>query len=97
MATINKTISTPIGMAPDDVDDSNQIQVWKRLWGDHLKRMERPRPPAKFKPSDLVRISSNKVLFQKGTTKSNSIMFLVLSQFILFAQVMTRIIPISSL
>jgi len=66
VAAINKTISTPIGMAPDDVNDSNVISVWKRLWGEHVKRMEQPRPPPKYQPGSLVRISTNKILFSKG-------------------------------
>ena len=67
--SINNTISTATGYAPNAVNESNTISIWKHLWGKHIKRMEQPRPPPKFKPGDPVRISKNRLLFTKGTIK----------------------------
>ena len=64
--SINQTISTPTGIAADDINESNVMSIWKRLWGQHVERMQLPRPPPKYKPGQLVRIARTKLLFSKG-------------------------------
>ena len=64
--TFNATINRKTGLAPNDITDENSQQVWKKMWSEHVKMRETPRPPPKFSVGTKVRIGKNKLLFSKG-------------------------------
>jgi hypothetical protein len=64
----NKTIHSSINIAPDEVNEQNQYEVWRYLYRDLLSREaeKRKRKRPAFKLADRVRISIAKHQFEKG-------------------------------
>lgn len=62
---INSSVNRTIGMRPNDVNKENESIVWERMYKKYLKDLETPRPPPKLKEGDYVRISREKLLFEK--------------------------------
>lgn len=60
---INTTVSDAHGYKPDDVNDSNAEEVFSRLYG---KLLQKKRKPARYTVGQKVRISGNRLTFQKG-------------------------------
>ena len=58
----NATRHRSIGMAPQDVTWDNEEAVWKRLYGQRLKRQKKPQ----FKVGDRVRLNKIHRTFEKG-------------------------------
>ena len=56
----NNTFHRAIGMAPSDVNATNQEEVWQRLYGDESVGIP------KYRVGDCVRISKAKRQFKKG-------------------------------
>ena len=57
----NASFHRSIGMAPQDVDQSNAREVWERLYG-HMKKKKK----AAFKVGDRVRLNKKHRPFKKG-------------------------------
>lgn len=64
LKSYNNRIHTAIKMPPSKVNDSNILQVWTTLYGDRKKALYNPKP--KFAVGDTVRISKEKIKFEKG-------------------------------
>ena len=58
----NASFHRSIGMAPQDVDQSNAREVWERLYG-HMKKKKKK---AAFKVGDRVRLNEKHRPFKKG-------------------------------
>ena len=56
---------TGVGMAPIEVNDSNQLKIWKKYYSQGVNRK-----PFKFAFKDHVRISRDKGVFAKGYVQS---------------------------
>ena len=54
-----------VGMAPIEVNDSNQLKIWKKYYSQGVNRK-----PFKFAIKDHVRISRDKGVFAKGYVQS---------------------------
>jgi hypothetical protein len=62
----NLTIHSAINRTPASVKETNVREVWEHQFGDLLKDTERSKQTTKFKVGDTVRITKNKVAFNKG-------------------------------
>ena len=62
---INSSVNRTIGMAPNDVRKENESIVWERMYEKYLKDLETPRPPPKYQAGNYVKISREKLLFEK--------------------------------
>ena len=60
-------------MAPNDVRKENESIVWERMYEKYLKDLDTPRPPPKYHEGDYVRISREKLLFEKARFYMNVI------------------------
>ena len=58
---INSTVNRSTGYAPNDVNDTNRVEILKKLY----KRTE-PIPICRFSVGDKVRIPVDKDVFDKG-------------------------------
>jgi hypothetical protein len=65
-SSYNATFHSSIRMAPRDVNKENELQVWLNLYGDLADDMVHTRLKPIFKVNDLVRITRQKLLFEKG-------------------------------
>jgi len=72
IASYNNTPSSRYKLAPNDVNAGNQDLVWKRLYKDYVREKKNQKPP-KFQVGDTVKISKERVLFEKGTDRSFSL------------------------
>ena len=61
----NATIHSAINIAPKDVNETNQKEIWWHLYGDYLRKRVNSKK-AKFAVGDQVRISKAKRQFEKG-------------------------------
>jgi transposase InsO family protein len=65
-SSYNSTYHSSIKMAPKDVNKSNEHEVWTNLYDKMIiNDIEHP-PKANYKVDDLVRISREKLVFEKG-------------------------------
>lgn len=73
VSSYNDTIHSRTGIAPRLVNESNQLEIWHRNFGDFFKKNKKQKQ--KFHINDFVRILLNKSIFEKGSNKtySNSI------------------------
>ena len=60
----NRAYHRSIGAAPADVNETNEEDIWYRLYG-QTESIQKPKLP-KLKPGDRVRISKSKRVFKKG-------------------------------
>ena len=58
---INSTTNRSTGYAPNDVNDSNRLEILRKLY-----KREEPIPICRFKVGDKVRIPVEKEIFDKG-------------------------------
>ena len=66
-SSYNNTVHSKIKRTPNSINDRNQMDVWREIY---LKDYQRkPTTKIKFKVGDLVRISSEKLRFEKGYTE----------------------------
>lgn len=63
MHAYNHRVHRSIGMMPAGVNDLNALEVWRHLM---LSRGSRTQSKSKLKAGDLVRISRDKIIFDKG-------------------------------
>jgi len=66
--TYNNTWHRTINMTPNGVSKDNEMEVWARMFKKHLR--EKPKTKPKFNVNDLVRISVEKLRFEKGKFKT---------------------------
>ena len=62
VSSYNASRHRSIGMAPQDVNTTNDVQVWNTLYGKRLRRS----PKHKFRVGDKVRLSKVRRAFKKG-------------------------------
>ena len=62
----NNTIHSRTRIAPNAVNKDNEYVVWERLYGKYVDDLAKPRPPPRYKEGDYVRISRQKMIFEKG-------------------------------
>jgi hypothetical protein len=65
-SSYNSTYHSSIKMAPREVTRENELDVWLHLYGDLTDEMVHSTPKALFRENDLVRISKEKLVFEKG-------------------------------
>ena len=61
MSGYNASPHKGVGMTPIEVNDNNQLKIWKKYYSQGVNRK-----PFKFPIKDHVRISRDKVVFAKG-------------------------------
>ena len=61
MSGYNASQHKGVGMAPIEVNDSNQFKIWKKYYSQGVNRK-----PFKFAIKDHIRISRDKGVFAKG-------------------------------
>jgi hypothetical protein len=62
----NNTIHSKIKRTPNSITEANQMDVWREIYMNDYK--DKDKRKNKFKVDDLVRISSEKLRFEKGYT-----------------------------
>ena len=62
----NNTINSRTRLPPNAVNKSNEYEVWERLFGKYIDELSKPRPAPLYKVGDYIRISRQKMLFEKG-------------------------------
>lgn len=82
MTSYNHSIHRSIKMAPIDVNDNNIREVWYNLYGDIINNKIKKQPP-KLKEGDYVRISKEKMKFEKGYEQNWSEEIFVIKKVIL--------------
>ena len=65
MSGYNASPHKGVEMAPIEVNDSNQLKIWKKYYSHGVKRK-----PFKIAIRDHVRISCDKGVFEKGYVQS---------------------------
>lgn len=66
----NHRVHRSIKMAPADVNDGNILQVWRTLYASPTSSTTTKVQTPKFKVGDTVRISREKMIFEKGYEKN---------------------------
>ena len=67
-SSYNSTFHQSIKTAPRLVNKENEHEVWLNLYEGMIRRAINYTPTPKFKVNDLVRISREKAIFEKGYT-----------------------------
>jgi len=66
-ASYNSSWHSSIKMAPRQVTSDNELEVWLNLYGDMVEEeIKSPNPKPMFQVNDQVRISREKLVFEKG-------------------------------
>lgn len=65
VANINNSYNRTIGMSANEVNKDNEAFVWNRMFAKYMEKKDKPRSPPKFNVNDLVRVSKEKLLFEK--------------------------------
>ena len=61
----NNTCHSSIGMAPNEVNRTNEHILWDKLYKKCMSQIDEP----KFKVDDLVRLATERTKFEKGYLK----------------------------
>ena len=62
---INNSYNRSIKMPPNSVTKETEYEAWNNLYSDYLEEIKMPRKPPKFTKGSVVRISKEKLIFQK--------------------------------
>ena len=62
----NRTFHRTIRMRPVDVTKDNENEVWHNTYDKYFADMAKSKKPPKFSVGDRIRVSREKLLFQKG-------------------------------
>lgn len=65
-AKYNGSFHRSIGMKPNEVTKDNQDEVWRRMYDSYFRELDKPRKPPKYTVGQKIRLSREKLLFEKG-------------------------------
>ncbi|GBN67375.1 Putative uncharacterized transposon-derived protein F54H12.3 [Araneus ventricosus] len=92
MLSYNNTWHRSIQMTPTSVTFENQSQAWKNLYTEKKTKLTKP----KFKVGDTVRISKEKLLFEKGYEQNWTLEIFTIDQVLLRNPVVYKLKDLSS-
>ncbi|ODM88244.1 putative uncharacterized transposon-derived protein F54H12.3 [Orchesella cincta] len=72
ISSYNSTKNSRYRLSPNEVNKDNQFSVWKRIYKDYV-RDKTNQKPSRLQVNDIVKISREKLLFEKGATHSFSL------------------------
>jgi hypothetical protein len=66
VSTYNNTPQARMGLSPNSVTRENANEVYTRLYGKYIEELKKPRKPPRFHVGQHVRLSKEKIIFEKG-------------------------------
>jgi len=71
-SSYNKTVHSSIKMAPADVTEENDIEIYMKFYMPHVNKLAGKQPKYSFDVGDLVRVSHDKGKFSKSYFEQNT-------------------------